>query len=169
MLKIKSLNTSLLQSVRLAAPVFLLLGLAPGNALADRPAMEEAQHTMHAESSDEQRAMNPDTAGEGENRPAMPSSVEIIMQQQPEASVQQHSGDVLQLQPVEIQPGQSIPVQVLDTPRRGASMDKVQRELGQPISISDSVGQPPITRWTYPDRVVYFEYSNVIHVVKRQQ
>ena len=91
-----------------------------------------------------------------------PSSVEIMMQQQT-----QQTGDVIALPPKEMQPGETIQIKVLDFPRRGMSMDKVQNEYGQPISVSASVGQPPITSWTYSDRVVYFEYSTVLHVVAR--
>ncbi len=94
------------------------------------------------------------------NNPA-PSSVEIMMQQQKN----QQTGDVIALPVKEMQPGETIQIELLDFPRRGMSMDKVQNEYGRPVSVSDSVGQPPITKWTYSDRVVYFEYSTVLHVV----
>ena len=71
------------------------------------------------------------------------------MQQRMETTV---TGDVL-----EIQPGETIPVQMLDFPRRGMTMGRVQNELGEPLTISPTVGQPPITTWSYPDRKVYFE------------
>ena len=90
------------------------------------------------------------------------SSVENIMQQET-----QQTGDVIVLPPKEMQAGETIQINLLDLPRRGMSMDKVQNELGQPISTSASVGQPPITSWTYNDRIVYFEYSTVLHVVAR--
>ena len=66
---------------------------------------------------------------------------------------------------IELQSGDTLPVKVLDFPRRGMKMDKVRNELGQPLGISDAIGEPPITTWTYQDRVVYFEYSSVVHVV----
>lgn len=91
-----------------------------------------------------------------------PSSVELMMQQQT-----RQSGDILQLPAKEIQPGETVRIKLLDFPRRGMSMEKVQQEYGQPIAVSDSVGNPPITRWTYQDRVVYFEHSTVLHVVAR--
>ncbi len=50
-------------------------------------------------------------------------------------------------------------------PTRGMSMANVEREYGQPVSITAAVGEPPITRWDYADFVVYFEYSTVIHSV----
>lgn len=101
------------------------------------------------------------------NRPAeedvaMPSSVEIMMQQKT-----QQTGDVLVLPAKEMQPGETINVRLLDSPRRGMSMEKVRNELGPPNSTSDSVGQPPITSWIYNDRIVFFEYSTVIHVVSK--
>ena len=56
---------------------------------------------------------------------------------------------------------------LLDFPRRGMSTDKVQNELGRPADIIPAVGTPPITRWIYNDRVVFFEGSSVIHVVAK--
>ena len=94
--------------------------------------------------------------------PETTSSVEMLIQQE---TLQ--TGDVLQLPAEEIQPGAFIKIQLLDFPRRGMSMDKVENEYGPPVSKTDSVGQPPITRWIYQDRVVYFEYSTVLHVVAR--
>lgn len=70
------------------------------------------------------------------------------------------TGDV-----IEMQQGDSLPVRVVDFPRRGMKMDKVRNELGEPLEMSDAIGTPPITTWTYRDRVVYFEYSSVVHVV----
>jgi len=70
------------------------------------------------------------------------------------------TGDAL-----EIQSGETLPVHLLEFPRRGMTMDKVQNELGQPIEMSLPIGEPPITTWSYGDRVVYFEHSTVLHVV----
>ena len=58
-------------------------------------------------------------------------------------------------------------VVVLDFPRRGMSTDKVKNELGQPVETIPAVGTPPISRWIYSDRVVFFEGSSVIHVVAK--
>ena len=75
------------------------------------------------------------------------------------------TGDVMTMpESVEAQPQA---VRKRDFPRRGMSQDKVQNELGRPLEIVPAVGQPPITRWVYNDRVVYFEYSSVIHVVAK--
>lgn len=120
-------------------------------AIASRPAMEEVTATGNTA-----EATVADTQADA------PSSVDIIMQQET-----RQSGDVLQLPAKEIQPGDVIKIKLLDFPRRGMSMDKVRNEYGQPLSVSDSVGEPPITRWIYNDRVVFFEYSTVLHVVAR--
>lgn len=77
----------------------------------------------------------------------------------------QYSGDVLQMD--QATGTQAAPIHQLDFPRRGMTQDKVQNELGRPIEIVPAIGQPPITRWVYDDRVVYFEYSSVVHVVAK--
>ncbi|NOQ70343.1 MAG: hypothetical protein GQ573_09565 [Gammaproteobacteria bacterium] len=118
---------------------------------ANRPAMQGSSEVNNAA-----EEVAPDTQHE------MTSSVDIIMQQQT-----QQTGDVIQLPAKEMQPGETIRIKLLDFPRRGMSMDKVQNEYGQPSVVSDSIGQPPITSWTYNDRIVYFEYSTVLHVVAR--
>ena len=51
------------------------------------------------------------------------------------------------------------------TPSRGSSMDQVEKQFGAPTERHAAVGQPPITRWVYPDKVVYFEYQHVVHTV----
>jgi len=72
-------------------------------------------------------------------------------------------GDVLNVN----ETSQAVAVRLLDFPRRGMTTDKVENELGRPAEIIPSVGQPPISRWVYDDRTVYFEYSSVIHVVAK--
>lgn len=120
-------------------------------AFANRPAAEEPE-AIDAESMGDADQMNQEQQA--------PSAVEVMMQRQQE-------GDVVMLPPKEIQPGETVRIKLLDFPRRGMSMDNVQNEYGQPDAISGSVGKPPITSWTYGDRIVYFEYSKVIHVVAR--
>jgi len=51
------------------------------------------------------------------------------------------------------------------TPARGQSMAQVERQFGAPSERFAPVGQPPITRWVYADKVVYFEYDHVVHAV----
>jgi len=143
----------------------LLLSLSSSSALANRPAMEEAASRPAIEEPVANEAEAADPVQEA------PSAVEVMMQQQsrqqtPQQTTQQ-TGTVVQLPAKEMQPGETIKIKLLDFPRRGMSMDKVRNEYGQPIATSASVGQPPITRWTYSDRVVYFEYSTVLHVVAR--
>lgn len=134
-----------------AIPLFVFSSLVLSSVIysppvsANRPAMDES-----AEMDNEA------------NTTEAPSSVDLMMQQQT-----RQTGDVLQMPAKEMQPGETLKIKLLDYPRRGMSMEKVQQEYGQPIAISDSVGSPPITRWTYQDRVVYFERSTVLHVVAR--
>lgn len=71
------------------------------------------------------------------------------------------------MQPTELHPGETLNIKLLDSPKRGMSMSTVRNELGSPDSVSKTVGNPPITSWSYTDRVVYFEHSYVIHVVPR--
>ncbi len=73
------------------------------------------------------------------------------------------SGDVLNM-PASNQPAR---VLLLDFPRRGMSTQTVENELGRPSEIVPAVGKPPISRWVYDDRVVFFERNSVLHVVAR--
>lgn len=56
-------------------------------------------------------------------------------------------------------------------PVRGMDMANVAHIFGAPLEKIAPVPSPgtklhpPITRWVYPDYVVYFEYNNVIHTV----
>ena len=54
---------------------------------------------------------------------------------------------------------------VVATPGRGMTMDQVEKQFGAPTERFAPVGQPPITRWVYADKVVYFEYDHVVHSV----
>lgn len=141
-----------------------LFALFSSSAFANRPAMENRSDVTNAvveAASDSRPDIRPESLPEDQQE--APSAVEIMMQQQN----RQTTGDVIQLPAKEMQPGETLKIQLLDYPRRGMSMEKVQHEYGQPIAISESVGKPPITHWTYSDRVVYFEYSTVLHVVAR--
>ena len=57
------------------------------------------------------------------------------------------------------------PPAVVDTPQRGATMNEVEQTFGAPQAKTAPVGNPPISRWTYPDFTVYFERQYVIHAV----
>lgn len=81
-----------------------------------------------------------------------------------EVKVQTGRGDHLSMPVNQAEP---IRVNIVDFPRRGMSTDKVQNELGRPSEIIPAIGKPPITRWVYDDRIVYFEHSAVVHVVAK--
>jgi hypothetical protein len=53
-----------------------------------------------------------------------------------------------------------------ERPARGSSMASVEARFGAPGNRSSAVGKPPITRWDYPDFVVFFEYDHVLHSVR---
>ena len=50
-------------------------------------------------------------------------------------------------------------------PTRGMSMSAVTHKFGQAAQQSATIGDPPITKWTYPSFIVFFEHSHVIHSV----
>ena len=111
-------------------------------------------------------AMEPMTTDTSSNIP-MPEqdNMETISEEQPaETTVNksQQSGDIIKLE--KTAPAHIV---IIDFPVRGMDMSKVINELGEPTTRFPAVGKPPITRWVYPDRTVFFEYSHVIHVVAR--
>ena len=53
-------------------------------------------------------------------------------------------------------------------PTRGMSQASVESKYGAPSTVRAPVGDPPITRWEYPDFVVFFEYDKVIHAVRKR-
>ena len=55
----------------------------------------------------------------------------------------------------------------MEIPVRGMHMDQVKQMYGQPMSMEDPVGEPPITRWHYKDYSVYFEHQYVIQSVPK--
>lgn len=55
----------------------------------------------------------------------------------------------------------------VNVPARGITMSKVESAFGAPTQRAAAVGKPPITRWEYPNFVVYFEHEHVIHTVLR--
>jgi hypothetical protein len=50
-------------------------------------------------------------------------------------------------------------------PDRGSSMATVESRFGEPTNRHSAVGDPPITRWDYPQFAVYFEHDRVLHAV----
>jgi len=50
-------------------------------------------------------------------------------------------------------------------PARGEHMPAVEQHFGAPVTRYPAVGVPAITRWDYPNMVVYFENDLVLHTV----
>ena len=53
----------------------------------------------------------------------------------------------------------------VETPQRGSTMAVVEQKFGAPANKSSPVGNPPITKWFYPNFVVVFENDKVLHAV----
>lgn len=149
----------------------LIISLFSAQAFANSPWAEETQ-TNETSADDLQTEQTADPIFTQTAAPA-PESIDADTPMEPVAvEVQQHTpqpvaattttqGDVLN------NTVNSGNIHLIDFPRRGMTSDKVKNELGQPSEIIPSVGQPPISRWVYDDRTVYFEYSSVIHVVAK--
>jgi len=65
---------------------------------------------------------------------------------------------------VQVRPSQ------VDMPKRGLTMDDVERHFGAPATRHPTVGgasaqQPPITRWDYSGFAVIFERDRVVNAV----
>lgn len=73
------------------------------------------------------------------------------------------AGDVLQI-PLSQQGDSTLP-----RPGKGMSKAEVEKLFGIPAQVQGPVGQPPITRWHYPDYVVTFEYEHVVHTVLKHK
>lgn len=54
-------------------------------------------------------------------------------------------------------------------PSRGMTQARVEQSFGEPSRRVGAVGDPPISRWEYPDFVVFFEYDKVIHSVSKRR
>ena len=57
------------------------------------------------------------------------------------------------------------PAAAADRPHRGSTMAQVESQYGAPSNRHAAVGNPPITRWDYPQFSVYFEHDRVLHTV----
>ena len=62
------------------------------------------------------------------------------------------------------EPQQAAPIKI---PPRGSTMSSVEASFGAPTQRGEAVGKPPITKWEYPNFIVYFEYEHVVHTVVR--
>ena len=58
--------------------------------------------------------------------------------------------------------------EAFNVPQRGLSMNQVTATYGEPLMKFDSIGNPPITKWEYPEFLVYFEKSWVIRSVVKK-
>jgi hypothetical protein len=54
-------------------------------------------------------------------------------------------------------------------PANGMTMKMVEKWFGKPTQKYPPVGDPPITRWEYPEYTVYFEYDKVITSVYKRK
>lgn len=68
---------------------------------------------------------------------------------------------------------QSVPAETqampLNMPARGMHARDVETNFGAPLEKIPPVGEPPISRWVYPDYTVYFEHQYVIHSVPKHK
>ena len=53
-------------------------------------------------------------------------------------------------------------------PQRGSTQSQVEAKWGSPTTKVAAVGEPPISRWEYPNFTVYFEHDRVIHAVLKR-
>jgi hypothetical protein len=53
-------------------------------------------------------------------------------------------------------------------PLKGSAKSSVSEALGEPVSETQAVGDPPISSWEYDSFVVYFEYDRVLHTVAKR-
>ena len=53
----------------------------------------------------------------------------------------------------------------IERPKRGSTMTDVEKQFGTPVTRHATVGEPPITRWDYPQFAVVFERDRVIDAV----
>lgn len=66
---------------------------------------------------------------------------------------------------VQATPAASVGENAEALPHKGMSMTQVEHSFGQPGTVLDAVGSPPITRWIYEGYTVYFDQAYVIHSV----
>lgn len=68
--------------------------------------------------------------------------------------------------PVGSQQNQQLQTQL---PDKGMDQAAVIARYGEPVKKTAANGQPPISRWVYPNFSVYFEGTTVIHSVVAHQ
>lgn len=67
---------------------------------------------------------------------------------------------------IRIPVGQQAQESGIETPKTGMTKANVRAKFGDPLQESAPVGDPPISRWTYSEYVVYFEHDHVIRSVR---
>ncbi len=77
-------------------------------------------------------------------------------------------GDVMQMPPAAPPAAEHQEIQ-MDLPVKGMSMHQVEAKFGAPQEKIPAVGEPPISRWVYPDYTVYFERQYVLHTVLKRK
>lgn len=55
----------------------------------------------------------------------------------------------------------------IERPLGGMSKEEVKNHWGEPDSVREAVGSPPISSWVYKDFTVYFEGDTVLHSVMK--
>lgn len=76
-------------------------------------------------------------------------------------------GPPLQAETINIPLGQQAGASHQPLPVHGTSHSSVLQRYGEPVARHPAVGQPPISRWDYPDFSVYFEHNHVVHSVRQ--
>ena len=59
--------------------------------------------------------------------------------------------------------------QPITLPAKGMDKDSVKARFGEALEKTAASGEPPISRWIYPEFSVYFEGATVIHSVVRHR
>lgn len=72
----------------------------------------------------------------------------------------------LQAENIRIPIGQQGQESSVAVPTTGMKKADVDAKFGAPNSKTEPVGNPPISRWSYDEFVVYFEYDHVVRSVK---
>ena len=143
---------------KLSSLLLITLLFVSFQSIANRPAEDDSSSALPT----------PEPETEVSSNIPMPENAnqETVSEDQPANTLETESlqtGDTIQLRDTASKPE----IIIIDFPKRGMDMSKVLNELGEPTIRHPAIGKPPITRWVYPDRTVFFEYSHVIHVVAK--
>ena len=55
--------------------------------------------------------------------------------------------------------------QSLSRPYKGMEKQQVHSRFGDPVTQTNTIGEPPISSWVFDEFTVYFEYDHVLHTV----